>query len=129
MKPRRRAWSELSEDARQEAIARGRAHIASRGAIKNVVWHQLIRLLDLRSPDGLRLALDPEYGRKRREQTQSRRSREKCPSHHQGGVGRVKSADVAARLAEIPPDTRTITGMICGDPLPGRSALDRSAAE
>lgn len=36
--------------------------------------------------------------------------------------------DIAARLAEIPPDTRTLTGVICGDPLPGRSALHRKLA-
>lgn len=33
-------------------------------------------------------------------------------------------ADVAARLAEIPPDTRNLTARVCGDPIPGRSALD-----
>ncbi|KRB22692.1 hypothetical protein ASE05_16035 [Mesorhizobium sp. Root172] len=31
--------------------------------------------------------------------------------------------DIAARLAEIPPDTRTLTQRLCGDPLPQRSAL------
>jgi transposase-like protein len=35
----------------------------------------------------------------------------------------------AARLAQlIPEDTRTLTGRFCGDPLPGRSALDRRQA-
>jgi transposase len=29
-----------------------------------------------------------------------------------------------ARLKTIPPDTRDLTALICGDPLPGRSALD-----
>jgi len=38
---------------------------------------------------------------------------------------RPPEADYLARLAEIPPDTRTTTARICGDPLPGRSALDR----
>ena len=33
-------------------------------------------------------------------------------------------ADVAARLAEIPPNTRNLTARVCGDPIPGRSALD-----
>ena len=32
-------------------------------------------------------------------------------------------ADLAARLAEIPPDTRDLTGRMFGDPIPGRSAL------
>lgn len=35
---------------------------------------------------------------------------------------------IEARLAEIPEDTRSLTGRICGDPLPGRSALDRRGA-
>lgn len=33
--------------------------------------------------------------------------------------------DVAKRLAEIPQDTRNVTQRFFGDPLPGRSALDR----
>lgn len=33
--------------------------------------------------------------------------------------------DAAARLAEIPPDTRSLTARLAGDPLPGRSALDK----
>lgn len=40
-------------------------------------------------------------------------------------ASRIDAADVAARLAEIPPDTRSLTGRMFGDPLPGRSALAR----
>lgn len=37
-------------------------------------------------------------------------------------------SDIVDRLrSEIPHDTRTLTGRLCGDPLPGRSALDRKA--
>lgn len=38
---------------------------------------------------------------------------------------RVSDHEVQARLAEIPRDGRSVTGVILGDPLPGRSALDR----
>lgn len=38
---------------------------------------------------------------------------------------RVPEADIAARLAEIPEDHRSLTARTFGDPLPGRSALDR----
>lgn len=34
-------------------------------------------------------------------------------------------ADIAARRAEIPLDTRDLTARVCGDPLPGRRAIDR----
>lgn len=37
----------------------------------------------------------------------------------------VTKIDWAARLAEIPRDTRSLTARIFGDPLPGRSAFDR----
>lgn len=38
---------------------------------------------------------------------------------------RPPEADYLARLAEIPPDTRTLSQRLLGDPVPGRSALDR----
>lgn len=38
-------------------------------------------------------------------------------------------ADVDARLAEVPEDTRSVSGHILGDPLPGRSALDRERGQ
>lgn len=34
-------------------------------------------------------------------------------------------ADAAKLIAEVPPDNRTLTQRILGDPLPGRSALDK----
>ena len=38
---------------------------------------------------------------------------------------RVSNDERVRRLAAVPPDTRSLTGRVCGDPLPGRSALDR----
>jgi hypothetical protein len=38
---------------------------------------------------------------------------------------RVADADVAARLAEIPPDRRSVSAQIMGDPVFERSALAR----
>jgi hypothetical protein len=35
----------------------------------------------------------------------------------------------AEELPPIPPDTRCLTGLLCGDPLPGRSALDKMKQE
>lgn len=43
-------------------------------------------------------------------------------------ASRITSAEIEARLAEIPADTRTLTARTFGDPLPGRSAFDRSLA-
>jgi hypothetical protein len=41
------------------------------------------------------------------------------------GHGEAKKHEYEARQREIPDDTRGLTEQICGDPLPGRSALAR----
>lgn len=40
-------------------------------------------------------------------------------------ASRVPEEDFLRLKAQIPDDTRDLTGRLCGDPLPGRSALDR----
>jgi len=44
-------------------------------------------------------------------------------------TARVDADTISARLAEIPPDTRTLTARLCGDPLPGRDALSKSGRQ
>lgn len=41
------------------------------------------------------------------------------------GERRCTREEITARLAEIPVDTRDLTATLFGDPLPGRSYLDR----
>lgn len=43
-------------------------------------------------------------------------------------IGGPPRTDILARQAEIPADTRTLTAIMFGDPLPGRSAMDRRQA-
>ena len=43
-------------------------------------------------------------------------------------IDRSAREDAVALIAEIPSDTRNLTGRMFGDPLPGRSALDRRLA-
>jgi len=40
----------------------------------------------------------------------------------------VRQSEIAARISEIPEDTRTPAQRLMGDPLPGRSALSRISA-
>ena len=63
--------------------------------------------------------IDPEYQRR-----SNRRHREyyHAAKPHVAEKG-PPEADLAARLSEIPPDTRDLTGRMFGDPIPGRSAL------
>lgn len=68
----------------------------------------------------IRCEVDAAYREKRRLQKRAQRP-------HAAGLTAdyIPKATIAARLAEIPPDTRSKTARLFGDPLPGRSALDR----
>jgi hypothetical protein len=70
--------------------------------------------------------LDEKYAEHRRRRTNKLRSIDGPPLRSILPLERhPDQEDVAARLAEIPPDTRSLTQRLCGDPLPGRSAFDR----
>jgi hypothetical protein len=55
------------------------------------------------------------------------------PKGPTGGHGfkrfRPTPAELRRAVLAIPRDTRDITGLVAGDPLPGRSALDRKAVK
>ena len=128
-----RRWSALSEAERAEAIEKARAFIADK-PLDTIVWGQVARHCGLERRCGLRLALDPAY--RERRQAEGKAYRLKNDGYGKrfsatqalkgdGRSTRVAPEDFAARLAEIPPDTRTLSQRIMGDPLPGRSALAR----
>lgn len=68
-----------------------------------------------------------EYAQRRREQINARRRGTRSPPSnvHQLEPGRISADEAAARLREIPPDTRDFTARLLGDPLPGRRAIDQ----
>ncbi|TIO15612.1 MAG: hypothetical protein E5X86_19780 [Mesorhizobium sp.] len=65
--------------------------------------------------------------RKARQKVRDAMNREMSSNKAAAGVtflhGRVDESVAAARLAEIPPDTRDLTQRVCGDPIFERSAL------
>lgn len=81
----------------------------------------------------LRSRLDPKWGAHRR--AQIRRCRQSHAKKSTGFVAAIKTAasahdpispaELVARLQSIPEDSRSLTGKLLGDPLPGRSALDQ----
>lgn len=77
----------------------------------------------------IKRVLDPEYAVKRRIQVrEARQIREPSlprKTARENATAVSIKEDAAARLAEIPPDTRSLTARLAGDPLPGRSALDK----
>lgn len=78
--------------------------------------------LRTRKRDGLPTVRGANYERELAE------IRSALPRQHQvQTASRVNASILSARLSEIPDDTRDLTARLCGDPLPGRSALDRRA--
>lgn len=82
----------------------------------------------------LRRHIDPDYRAKHNVANRDRarvkaekvKAKEVMPKHGPAPPRQPPPEDQAARLAEIPKtDTRDLTGRVMGDPLSGRSALDR----
>lgn len=75
--------------------------------------------------DRLRYRLDPRYRESRlTRQLEARQRSGKYQSPVRVSFGHVSPEEARRLLASIPKDTRGLTARICGDPLPGRSALD-----
>lgn len=56
--------------------------------------------------------------RRNREQREASAAKKAAGLRHQATFS-VTKMDFEARLAEIPPDTRSLTQRLCGDPIPG----------
>lgn len=101
---------------------------------------ELAALFD-RPEQAIRDALDPERKARRTQQKNAHRRNDPLRSKKANrdtkaasaskraaglrGVSGLSGAEVRERQKLIPADTRTFTQRFCGDPLPGRSALDR----
>jgi hypothetical protein len=86
-------------------------------------WPEVFAALPDQAPNALRFALDPAFADKRRQQQRQRRRAGKT-----GRAGK-RSVEIDATATSLRSlilhDARDLTARLCGDPLPGRSALDR----
>jgi hypothetical protein len=85
-------------------------------------YGQIGKLLGIGS-ESIRRALDPAFAAKRREQiNRARQFRggdgKRQTNHVQDADRSSVKQDAQARMAEIPPDTRGLTGVLLGDPIP-----------
>lgn len=122
-----REWSSLSSPQRRKATEKAREYIESLGG-KPFAWADVARHVGLRRFEPIRCRLDPDYAEYKRAKKRvvfASDVRLRVAMYADNRSSRVDPDVVAARLAEIPEDTRTITARICGDPLPGRRAIDR----
>lgn len=126
-------WQQLSQPEQNRIIAEVKALM---GSAQWTSWESVAKSYGLTSDTGMRARCDEKYAeirrayrereKKRRQKPQARPQRgwrhfEETygpPSHHRGGDGPPREV-IAARLAEIPEDTRTLAQQLCGDPIPG----------
>lgn len=73
----------------------------------------------------VRKYLSPAYAKSVREKVRGIREGEHEPNPQLWPDKRKVKDDAEALKAKVPADTRELTERICGDPLPGRSVLDR----
>lgn len=78
------------------------------------------------TPDTVRGAIDPEFRARRNAQIEHRRKMRRMGEHFTAAsIDRASlRADAERRMEEIPADTRDLTALILGDPIPGRRAID-----
>jgi hypothetical protein len=70
----------------------------------------------------------PGYAEHRNEQVRARLTPTRSTANrHESGA--QTSADAERLMDEIPRDTRDLTARLCGDPLPGRRAIDQRAVD
>lgn len=81
--------------------------------------------------EAIRRAVDPEWAAKRREGQNANRKRLRIsrdlpsPKQQRPDTNRPTLDEARRAIAGVPRDTRDLTSRLLGDPLPGRSALDR----
>jgi hypothetical protein len=132
--PRARLWSRLSAEEKANVVSRLRAMIDDKGA--RIKWKAAARELGISNIDAARGVIDPEWYDRRNNRVRDRRAGlvkttrlkgDGTPAHMANRCA-PPAEDIAARLAEIPPDTRSLTARLFGDPIPGRRAIDQRRA-
>lgn len=115
-------WDDLGPEGQKEVAAA----VESARKSGRVVWRRLSAAFGLPT-ETLRRRFDPGFAIMRAEAIRRR----KAERGRQTGSIRVEAepsyikADAEARRALIPDDTRNLSARAFGDPLPGRSALDK----
>lgn len=123
-----RLWSSLSAEERQATLAEARRLIGTT-PFDRINWKALVRRVGISSPpSSIRRHIDRDWARienKRHAASRRRRGLVGPRADRPPAVAphRVPPDEIAARLAEIPKDTRSITGYLMGDPVFPRSAL------
>lgn len=90
-------------------------------------WNRIGKQMG-RGADTVRRAVDPGFVPNRRSSKKQQYVAAGKIDHGEGRMSAAAKRDAEQLLAQIPPDTRDFTARLCGDPRPGRSALDQRQA-
>jgi hypothetical protein len=116
-----RRWAELPSGTQEEIRNAVRHARASSEPMSGPWWDRLGEPHQI-TGEALRRVLDLAWADKRRAQINAWRA---SGGADPAGAVRPPDIDTRRRAGAVPDDTRSLTGKIFGDPLPGRSALDR----
>ena len=86
-----------------------------------IAWGRIARTVGF-GEERIRRILDPAFAARRAAGIRQARHMRAFRGEHQS---RLSAAEARAAIEAVPPDTRSTTSRLLGDPLPGRSALDR----
>ena len=101
---------------------------AKRMVLAGTSWQAIGRALNC-NPDTIRRRLDPKWKEYRAAMIRSVKHADGYVNMNRiPEVRKCKREEAERRMAEIPADTRSLSQRIMGDPLPGRSALDKRHA-
>lgn len=89
-----------------------------------VNWSEISRRCGM-SIEMIRRRIDPGYSQRRHAQNREAGRKQVGKILHVYDGARLKPEEAEQALASVPPDTRPFFARLMGDPLPGRSALER----
>jgi hypothetical protein len=104
------------------AMTETEINLARRFRAGGMTWKDLGRCFNV-TPETVKYQIDPEWKNRSLERRAELRQAPRIPSPQPEDASPTR-AELAKLLRSIPLDTRDLTARICGDPLPGRSALD-----
>lgn len=117
----------MGETLMGETLGRGERTRARNMRKRGLSWNEVARQLEV-SVERLRRAIDPGYAKRRQLSAKAHRVARRGKPHSDDHATYEATRKMAEFLfSKIPPDTRGVTARLMGDPLPGRSALDRRA--
>jgi hypothetical protein len=119
--------------SRGEAIVEANRDFIAAKREQGVSWHEIAFLLGI-GKFTITMYSNPKAYEREKERKRRHRERERQALGIEGRPREYRKLHEAVTKVEIagelpPPDTRDLTGRILGDPLPGRSYLDRMRAQ